>query len=109
MLVLARSEVAEAAEPAGRGGSSSMPHKQNPVLSVLIRRAALTAPGLAAQLHLAAADTRDERPDGAWHTEWATLATLSRRTVVAASQAAELLAGLRVDTEAMTARVEEES
>jgi 3-carboxy-cis,cis-muconate cycloisomerase len=101
VLVLARTEVAEVAEPAGRGGSSSMPHKQNPVLSVLVRRAALTTPLLAAQLHLAAADQHDERPDGAWHTEWATLATLSRRTLAAASQAAELLAGLRVDTAAM--------
>jgi 3-carboxy-cis,cis-muconate cycloisomerase len=82
-----------------------MPHKQNPVLSVLVRRAALTAPGLAAQLHLAAADTHDERPDGAWHTEWATLATLSRRVLVAASQTTELLEGLRVHTETMAARV----
>ncbi len=109
VLVGARSEVAELAEPRaeGRGGSSSMPHKQNPVLSVLVRRAALTAPGLAAQMHLAAASAGDERPDGAWHTEWSTLAVISRRTLVAASQAAELVAGLRVDTAAMAARVEE--
>ena len=105
VLVGARSEIGELAEPAGdgRGGSSSMPHKQNPVLSVLVRRAALTLPGLAAQVHLAAADTRDERPDGAWHTEWSTLATMSRRTLVATSQAAELVGGLRVDTARMAA------
>ncbi len=105
VLMGARSEVGELAEPAaeGRGGSSSMPHKQNPVLSVLVRRAALTLPGLAAQLHLAAADTRDERPDGAWHTEWSTLATMSRRALVASSQTAELVAGLRVDTARMAA------
>ena len=107
VLVLARTEVGEVAEAAGRGGSSSMPHKSNPVLSLLIRRAALTTPGLAAQLHLAAADTRDERPDGAWHTEWSTLATLSRRTLVATSQGVELIDGLRVDTAAMAARVSE--
>ncbi len=105
VLVGARSEVGELAEPEapGRGGSSSMPHKQNPVLSVLVRRAALTLPGLAAQVHLAAADTRDERPDGAWHTEWATMATMSRRTLVATSQGLELVAGLRVDTARMAA------
>jgi 3-carboxy-cis,cis-muconate cycloisomerase len=80
-----------------------MPHKHNPVLSVLVRRAALTLPALAAQLHLAAADTRDERPDGAWHTEWSTLAVMSRRALVASSQCAELVAGLRVDTERMAA------
>ncbi len=111
VLLLARPEVGELAEPAatGRGGSSTMPQKANPVLSVLVRRAALAAPGLAAQLHLAAAEAVDERPDGGWHTEWATLATLSRRTLVAASQAAELLEGLHVDTGAMSARVAQRS
>ena len=111
VLVGARSEVRELAEPAaeGRGGSSSMPHKQNPVLSVLVRRAALTLPGLAAQLHLAAADTRDERPDGAWHTEWPALATMSRRALVASSQTAELVADLRVDTARMAALAGDET
>ncbi|MCW2819799.1 MAG: putative 3-carboxy-cis,cis-muconate cycloisomerase [Marmoricola sp.] len=107
VLVLARPEIAELAEPAveGRGGSSTMPQKSNPVLSVLVRRAASTAPALAAQLHLAAAGAVDERPDGAWHTEWATLATLSRRTLTSASQVAELLEGLHVDTGAMASVV----
>lgn len=103
VLQLSRPEVAELAEPAGRGGSSTMPQKANPVLSVLVRRAALTTPGLAAQLHLAAAESVDERADGAWHTEWATLAGLARRSVVAASQTSELLAGLHVDTGRMAA------
>ena len=55
VLLLARPEIAELAEPAaeGRGGSSTMPQKANPVLSVLVRRAALSTPGLAAQLHTA--------------------------------------------------------
>lgn len=73
-----------------------MPHKRNPVLSVLIRRTAITAPQLAATLHTAAALAHDERPDGAWHAEWDTLRTLARRTVVAGSQCTELLAGLDV-------------
>lgn len=100
VLVLARPEVGELAEPTAsrRGGSSTMPHKANPVLSVLIRRAALSAPMLAAQLHVAAASYVDERPDGAWHVEWSTLAQLGRHTVTAASHSAELLAGLHVDT-----------
>lgn len=111
VLVLARPEVGELAEPAasGRGGSSTMPQKANPVLSVLVRRAALAAPALGAQLHLAAAEAVDERPDGGWHTEWATLATLSRRALVAASQAAELLEGLHVDTGRMSALVQQRS
>jgi 3-carboxy-cis,cis-muconate cycloisomerase len=105
VLTLSRPEIGELAEATG-GGSSTMPHKANPVLSVLVRRAALAAPGLAAQLHLAAADARDERPDGAWHIEWATLRTLGRRTVTAASQVTELLRGLRVDTARMQATVD---
>ena len=74
-----------------------MPHKNNPVRSVLIRRAAMTAGPLAATLHTASAMSVDERSDGAWHAEWATLRTLARRTVVAAAHATELLAGLQID------------
>jgi 3-carboxy-cis,cis-muconate cycloisomerase len=91
-----RPEIAELAETGG-GGSSTMPHKNNPVRSVLIRRAAMTTGPLAATLHTASAMSVDERSDGAWHTEWATLRTLARRTVVAASHATELLAGLQID------------
>jgi 3-carboxy-cis,cis-muconate cycloisomerase len=102
VLTLSRPEIAELAESAGvGGGSSTMPNKRNPVLSVLIRRAALSAPSLGAQLHLAAAESLDERSDGAWHLEWATLRTLARRTVVAASQTTDLLSGLEVDSDQM--------
>lgn len=105
VTTLSRPEIGELSEGAG-GGSSTMPHKQNPVLSVLIRRAALTAPGLAATVHLAAATTLDERPDGAWHAEWAALRDLGRRTVVVASQVSDLLTGLRVDSAAMAANLD---
>ena len=104
MLVLARPEIGELSEAVG-GGSSSMPHKHNPVLSVLVRRAALTTPQLAATLHLAAADQVDERADGAWHAEWDTLRLLARRTAVAASQTADLLAGLQVHPDRMAANL----
>lgn len=103
VVTLARPEIAELAGPvaAHRGGSSSMPHKRNPVLSILIRRTAIAAPPLAATLHTAAALAHDERPDGAWHAEWDTLRTLARRTLVAGSQTGELLAGLTVHTQRM--------
>jgi 3-carboxy-cis,cis-muconate cycloisomerase len=102
VLVRTRPEIAELAE-ATPGGSSTMPQKQNPVLSVLIKRAAISAPFLAAQLHAAAAAAVDERPDGAWHAEWAPLRTLGRLAVVAGSQTADLLDGLDVRTERMAA------
>lgn len=108
VVTLGRPEIAELSEPAtaGRGGSSSMPGKRNPVLSILIRRAAITAPALAATLHTAAALANDERPDGAWHAEWDTLRTLARRTVVAGSQCTELLTGLTVHTDRMAANLD---
>jgi len=99
-----RTEIGELAEGTG-GGSSTMPHKANPVRSVLIRRAAITAGPLAATLHTASALGVDERSDGAWHAEWATLRTLARQTVVAAAHASELLSGLRVDTARVAANL----
>ena len=74
-----------------------MPQKQNPVDAVLLRSAALRAPGLAAQLHLASALAVDERPDGAWHAEWPTLQELLRLALGASARAAELAAGLSFD------------
>jgi len=105
VATLARPEIGELAEGRG-GGSSTMPGKRNPVLSVLIRRAALAGPPLAATLHLAAATTVNERPDGAWHAEWAALRDLGRRTVVAGSQTSDLLADLRVDPARMRATLD---
>ena len=102
VLTLSRAEIGELSEGEG-GGSSTMPHKHNPVLSALIRRAALAAPQLAATLHVAAANSVDERAAGAWHLEWATVATLVRRTVVAGAQVTDLLAGLQVRTDRMAA------
>jgi len=99
-----RAEIGEFAEGRG-GGSSTMPHKSNPVRSVLIRRAALTAGPLAGTLHTAAATHVDERADGAWHAEWATIRTLARHTVVAAAHTTDLLAGLRVDADRAAANL----
>lgn len=106
VLALGRPEVGELRDGSA-GGSSTMPHKANPTLAVLVRRAALAAPQLAASLHLAAAEQVDERADGGWHLEWHTLALLLRRTAVAARQASDLLAGLQVDAGRMAARLRE--
>jgi 3-carboxy-cis,cis-muconate cycloisomerase len=103
ILIRVRPEIGELSEGSvpGRGGSSTMPQKQNPVLSVLIRRATLAAPGLGAALHAAAAAAVDERPDGGWHAEWAPLRTLARQTVIAARQTTELVSTLVVHADRM--------
>ncbi|MDY7090171.1 MAG: lyase family protein [Actinomycetota bacterium] len=104
VLQLTRPETGELSLAHG-GGSSAMPGKRNPTLAVLVRRAALAAPPLAATLHTASATMVDERADGAWHVEWATARTLTRRTVVAGSQTAEMLDGLHVDEQRMAANL----
>jgi len=108
VLLLGRPEIAEVRErpEAGRGGSSTMPHKRNPVLAVLVHSAALQSGQLAAQLHLCAVQSVDERPDGAWHAEWPALQRLLTLAVVASEQAAELVPSLDVDVDAMARRVE---
>ena len=100
VLTLCRPEIAEVSL-AATGGSSTMPHKANPVLAVLVKRAALTTPALASTLHLCATTAVDQRPDGAWQAEWATLRDLLRRTLTAAAHTTDLLHGLRVDADRM--------
>ena len=100
-----RTEIGELAEGTV-GGSSAMPQKKNPVASVLIRASAIRAPQLGATLHLASAFAADERPDGAWHAEWPTLRELLRLGLGASAIAAELIAGLRVDHEAIARNAE---
>ncbi|MBD3942252.1 adenylosuccinate lyase [Microbacterium sp. NEAU-LLC] len=100
VATLSRTEIGELAEGAG-GGSSAMPQKRNPAASVLIRSAALRAPQLGATLHLASALAVDERPDGAWHAEWPTLRELLRLALGASAHAADLVAGLHFDTDAV--------
>jgi len=106
VTLLAQSEVAEAREGgAGRGGSSAMPHKRNPVASVLVLGCTRRVPGLLATL-AAAAEQEHQRAAGAWHAEWEPLSDLLRLTGSAASWAAELLAGLDVDARRMRANLD---
>ncbi len=107
VTLLAQTEVGEVAEGSGqpgRGGSSAMPHKRNPVASVVILGCTKRAPGLLATL-AAAAEQEHQRAAGAWHAEWETLTDLLRLTGSAASWAAELLNGLQVDATRMRANV----
>ncbi|MES4890676.1 lyase family protein [Streptomyces sp. NPDC096012] len=105
--VLARTEVGEAAEPApaGRGASSAMPHKRNPVLATLIRSAALQVPLLAAGL-TQCLTTEDERSAGAWHAEWSLLREALRLAGGAAHTAVDLARGLTVHADRMRANLD---
>ena len=103
VVLLAQTEVGEVRE-AAPGGSSSMPHKRNPVAAISARACARQAPGLVATL-LASMEQEHERAAGAWHAEWAPLRAL---LVAAGSAAAWLrvcLSGLEVDTERMRANL----
>ncbi|MER8183468.1 3-carboxy-cis,cis-muconate cycloisomerase [Kitasatospora sp. NPDC094015] len=104
---LARTEIGELSEPAGagRGTSSAMPHKRNPVLSTLIRSAALQVPALAGALTQCLV-TEDERSAGAWHAEWQLLRECLRLAGGAAHTAAELAEGLRPHPDRMRANLD---
>ncbi|GAB2561715.1 hypothetical protein GCM10027167_81020 [Nocardia heshunensis] len=99
----ARTETAELFEPAavGRGESSAMPQKRNPVLSTMIRAAALQVPALASTL-FGALLAEDERPAGAWHAEWQPLRECLLLVGGAAHTAVELASGLMADADRMT-------
>lgn len=90
------------------GGSSTMPHKANPVRAVLLNAAARQAPPLVATLHTAAV-TVDERPDGAWHAEWSAFRDLLRVAGGAASIGRDLATGLRVHGDVLEAHLAEAS
>lgn len=102
LTLLAQSEVDEVREPAGegRGGSSTMPQKENPVGAVCALACTRRVPGLVATL-LTAAEQEHERAAGAWHAEWESLCELLRLVGSAASWLREVLEGLRVDTRRM--------
>ncbi len=100
--LMMQTDVAEAFEPAGegRGGSSTLPHKRNPVASASALGAATMAPNLAATIF--AAQVQDhERSAGPWHAEWPTLPTLELVTSGALAAVVDIAEGLDVDTERM--------
>ena len=106
ITLLAQTEVGEVAEVAsGRGGSSTLPHKRNPVAAIAARAAAAQAPGLAATL-LAAMPQEHERAAGAWHAEWRPLRELLITGGAAVSWLAESLRTLVVDGDAMRANLD---
>src|SRR5581483_10671230 len=105
--LLMQTEVGEVFEPAGagRGGSSTMPHKRNPVACAVVLAAATRAPGLVATL-LAAMVQEHERGLGGWHAEWVALPELVILTAGALTQLADMIAGLELHPERMRDNLE---
>jgi 3-carboxy-cis,cis-muconate cycloisomerase len=105
--LMMQTDVGEAFEPAGagRGGSSTMPHKRNPVAAASALGAATMAPNLAATIF--AAQVQDhERSAGPWHAEWPTLPALLLVTSGALAATVDMAEGLEVDVERMRANLD---
>jgi len=100
IALMSQAEVGEVSEPAavGRGGSSAMPQKRNPVLAMNILAASQGLPGLVSNL-LAGMAQEHERGLGNWQNELATWPEVFRRTFTALGALRRLLDGLQVHAE----------
>jgi 3-carboxy-cis,cis-muconate cycloisomerase len=107
VVLLAQTEVGEVSESAGAGvgGSSTMPHKRNPVAAVSARACAFSAPGLVATL-LGAMAQEHQRAAGGWHAEWRPLRELLRGTGSAVWWLHTSLSRLTVDPDRMRSNVD---
>jgi 3-carboxy-cis,cis-muconate cycloisomerase len=105
--LMMQTDVAEAFEPAGegRGGSSTMPHKRNPVAAASALAAATMAPNLAATIFAAQVGDH-ERSAGPWHAEWPTLPSLLLVTSGALAATVDIAEGLEVDAARMRANLD---
>jgi 3-carboxy-cis,cis-muconate cycloisomerase len=102
LSLLMQTEIAEVAEPeaVGRGGSSTMPHKRNPVACAAILTSATRVPGLVSTM-FAAMLQEHQRGLSGWQAGWETLPEICRLTLGSLERLLELLNGLVVDREAM--------
>lgn len=100
--LLMQTEAGEVFEPSapGKGGSSTMPHKRNPVGAAVLISAATRVPGLVSTL-FSAMPQEHERSLGLWHAEWETLPEICCLVSGALQQALAIAQGLEVDAERM--------
>ncbi len=101
-----QTEVAEVAEPTGegRGGSSTMPHKRNPVGCAVVLATAVRVPPLVSTM-LSGMVQEHERALGGWQAEWDTLPDIMQLTAGALRQMRDVAAGLSVDAPRMLANL----
>lgn len=103
----AQTEVGELREPdaPGKGGSSTLPHKRNPVACTYVVAAATRMPGLVATM-LSAMLQEHERAAGAWQAEWAVLPEILQLAAASLAHLNEVAAGLEVDSDRMRANLD---
>jgi 3-carboxy-cis,cis-muconate cycloisomerase len=107
IALLAQSEVGETSEAVapGKGGSSTLPQKRNPVDATLALAAGRLALGCVPVL-LTAMAQEHERGVGGWQAEWSALPDLFRYTAGALAHTSAAVAGLNVDAERMRANLD---
>jgi len=106
IVMLAQNEIGEVSEGvAGRGASTTMPHKTNAVAAITVRAATLRVPGLVGTL-FAAMHQELDRAAGGWHAEWETISDLLRLTGSATAWLVDCLEHLRVQPDRMHANVQ---
>jgi len=104
ITLLMQHEVGEAAEPGG--GSSTMPHKRNPVGCAVTLAAATRMPGLVAAF-LTGMVQEHERAVGGWHAEWPTIAATLQATGAAVAAMADATGELAVHPDRMRSNIEQ--
>jgi 3-carboxy-cis,cis-muconate cycloisomerase len=102
IALLSQTEIGELAEPSalGRGGSSTLPQKRNPVGCSVVLAVAIRVPGLVSTM-LSAMVQENERGLGGWHAEWETLPEICTLTAGALSHVIHILDGLEIHEGAM--------
>jgi 3-carboxy-cis,cis-muconate cycloisomerase len=105
--LLMQNEIGEVFEGAvaGKGGSSAMPHKRNPVTSVFMLSIAQRTPALVSTMLSSALHTH-ERAAGEWHSEWAVLKELVKLSMSNLHHANDLISHLEVDEARMLQNLE---
>jgi len=106
LVALGRPEIGELIEdvPEDQGGSSAMPHKKNPIRSILAHSVSQRVPGLVSQIQAAATPVM-ERGEGQWNAEWEPLRELMRLVAGQAHHIKGVLSSLRVDEDAVASNL----